>query len=230
MTGDRRAQQERHSEHGRSEGRQLADGARELGVPLDDAQRDILLRYVDLLYVWNRAAGLTTIPRENAVRLHVLDSLAAAPVLAAAPRGAEGPVVDLGTGAGLPGLVLAVARPETSFVLVESNRKRCSFLLEALRVLALANVRVVESAVEDLPREVLYPTVISRAFRPPAEFLQIARRLVAPGGSIVLLLADPTDEDLAALEQGIGLAVEVCRRVRLPGGIEPRAIVRFRAG
>lgn len=205
-----------------NEDRQLAGGAQELGVTLSDGQREALLRYVELLYIWNRAAGLTTIPRENAIRLHVLDSLAASPSVL------EGPVVDLGTGAGLPGLVLAIARPEVDFVLVESNRKRCSFLLEVLRILALPNVRVLESDVESLPREVLYPTVISRAFRPPAEFLRIARGLVQAGGRIVLLLADPSEQDLADLERGIGLAVEDCRRLRLPDGREPRAIVRFR--
>lgn len=206
-----------------NEDRQLAEGCADLGVDLDPPQREKLLRYLDLMYVWNRASGLTTIPRPKAVRLHLLDSLAASSSVT------TGPSVDLGTGAGLPGLVLAIAQPETAFVLVESNRKRCSFLLEAIRVLGIANARLIESAVEDLPPETLYPTVISRAFRPPAEFLVIARRLVEPQGRIVLLLADPTAADLADLEAVIGSPVEACRRVRLPGGGEPRAIVRFRA-
>jgi 16S rRNA (guanine527-N7)-methyltransferase len=205
-----------------AEDRQLAEGCAELGVDLTAAQRETLLRYLDLIYIWNRAAGLTTIPRERAVRLHLLDSLAAAPAVA------EGPCVDLGTGAGLPGMVLAIARPETSYVLVESNRKRCSFLLEAIRILPVANARLIESDVESLPEGVLYPTVISRAFRPPAEFLGIARRLVKPAGHIVLLLADPSPSDLAELERAIGVPVEQCRRLRLPGGGEPRAIVCFR--
>lgn len=205
-----------------NEDRQLAEGSAELGVHLDPSQREKLLRYLDLMYVWNRASGLTTIPRPKAVRLHLLDSLAASSSVTA------GPCVDLGTGAGLPGLVLAIAQPKTAFVLVESNRKRCSFLLEAIRVLGIANARLIESAVEDLPPEILYPTVISRAFRPPAEFLVIARRLVEPQGRIVLLLADPTAAELAGLEAVIGSPVEDCRRVLLPGGGEPRAIVCFR--
>lgn len=205
-----------------AEDRQLAEGCAELGVHLTAEQRERLLRYLDLIYVWNRAAGLTTIPREKAVRLHLLDSLAAASAVA------EGPCVDLGTGAGLPGLVLAMACPATSFVLVESNRKRCSFLLEAIRVLPVANARLIESDVESLPEGVLYPTVISRAFRPPAEFLAIAGRLVKPAGRIVLLLADPSLSDLSDLERAIGLPVEECRRLRLPGGGEPRSIVSFR--
>lgn len=205
------------------EDRRLAEGAARLGVDLQPEQGRLLLRYLDLLYVWNRLAGLTTIPREKALRLHLLDSLAALPSVT------EGPCLDLGTGAGLPGLVLAVAAPRTSFVLVESNRKRCSFLLEAVRVLGLSNVRVLESAVENLPADVAYPTVLSRAFRPPPEFLRIAARLVASGGRIVLLLADPSEADLEELEKAGGFPVEECRRLVLPEGNEPRAIVSFRS-
>lgn len=205
------------------EDRRLAEGAARLGVDLRPEQGRLLLRYLDLLYVWNRLAGLTTIPREKALRLHLLDSLAALPSVT------KGPCLDLGTGAGLPGLVLAVAAPGTSFVLVESNRKRCSFLLEAVRVLGLSNVQVLESAVEDLPAGVVYPTVVSRAFRPPPEFLRIAARLVASGGRIVLLLADPSEADLKELEDASGLPVEECRRLVLPEGNEPRAIVCFRS-
>jgi len=200
----------------------LRAGCGEMGIALSPEQDERLLRYLDLLYVWNRAAGLTTIPRENAVRLHVLDSLAA---LLAVDRG---PCLDLGTGAGLPGMVLAIAAPSTDFVLAESNRKRCSFLLEVIRVLGIRNARVVHGDVESLPRDVLYPIVISRAFRPPAEFVAIAARLVAPGGRVVLLMADPSDEAVAALAAGSGMRVEECRRLRLPVGLEPRSIISLR--
>lgn len=201
----------------------LRAGCLELGVALSPEAEGKLLRFVDLIYVWNRAAGLTTIPRDNAVRLHVLDSLAALGAID------QQPCLDLGTGAGLPGLVLAMASPATSFVLVESNRRRCSFLLEAVRVLALGNVRVVESSVEALPQDIRYPLVISRAFRPPAEFLDIAAGLVESGGKIVLLLAEPTEDDLAGLAGSVGMPVETVSRLQLPGGGEPRAIVSFRA-
>lgn len=206
-----------------AEDRLLELGAIDLGVLLGAEQRGAMLRYLDLMYVWNRAAGLTTIPRGNALRLHLLDSLAAAFSVT------EGPCVDLGTGAGLPGVVLAIAKPELRFVLVESNRKRCSFLMEAVRVLSLANVAVVESSVEELPVDFLHPTVISRAFRQPPEFLRIAKRLVQPRGHIVLLLADPSSDNLADLEAGSGMAIQESRRIRLPGGGESRTIVSFRA-
>ena len=126
-------------------------------------------------------------------------------------------------------MVLAIASPTTGFVLAESNRRRCSFLLEAIRVLELRNVRVVQGDVEALPHEPRYPVVVSRAFRPPSAFLAIAIRLVAEGGRVVLLMADPSKDDLAALEKESGMLFEGCTRLRLPRGNEARAIVSFRA-
>jgi 16S rRNA (guanine527-N7)-methyltransferase len=199
----------------------LREGCDELGVSLSASQHDALLRYLDLLYVWNRSAGLTTIAQPDAVRLHLLDSLAAVDAVT------NGPCLDLGTGGGLPGIVLAVVRPALSFVLVESNRRKCSFLLEVVRSVSLPNVCVVESDYDRFVPDQLFPTVISRAFRPPAEFLAISRRFVAPQGQVVLLLADPPDSELAALAHETGFRVESCRRLRLPRGGEPRTVVRF---
>jgi len=201
----------------------LREGCGELGVSLSETQYDKLLRYLDLLYIWNRAAGLTTIPRENAVRLHLLDCLAARFAVD------RGPCLDLGTGAGLPGMVLAIAAPAIDFVLVESNRKRCSFLLEVIRVLVVPNATVQQCDVESLPNDFRYPIVMSRAFRPPAEFLVIAAPLVASQGRVVLLMADPTQLTLDDLAAGSGMKVEGIRRLRLPGGGEPRSIVTLRA-
>lgn len=201
----------------------LANGCGELGIELTPEQLEQQIRYLDLLYVWNRSAGLTTIPRADAVRLHLLDSLAAADAWT------SGPCLDLGAGGGLPGIPLAIARPVEGFLLVESNRRKCSFLLEAIRAVGLANVRVVEGDYQRFQPGEAFPTVISRAFRPPAEFLAIAKRFVAPSGQVVLLLADPGDDEIASLAEGAGVAVETCRRLRLPGGGEPRTVVTFRA-
>lgn len=194
----------------------LRSGCDELSVVLAEAQQQRLLRFVDHIYVWNKTAGLTTIRRQDAVRLHVLDSLSALPVVG------EGPCADLGSGAGLPGLVLAIARPSLDVTLVESNRKKCSFLHEAIRDLSLANARVFEGDARKLPDR--YSTVISRAFRPPPEFVRIALASVTQAGRIVLMLADATDAEIEALRPG-GTSIEGVRRLRLPGGGEPRTIV-----
>jgi 16S rRNA (guanine527-N7)-methyltransferase len=204
------------------EARLLAEGATALGVELGAEPREKLLRYLDRLYFWNRTAGLTTIPREEAVRLHLLDSLAAVPSVE------RGPCADLGTGGGLPGVVLAIAKADLRVVLVESNRRKCSFLREIVRELGLANAEVVQSDYAALTS--LYPTVISRAFRPPAEFLALAGRLVEPGGLVVLLLADASEEEIRRLDDSTSALSHLDhRQLKLPGGPERRSIVRFRA-
>ncbi|HXC50746.1 MAG TPA: 16S rRNA (guanine(527)-N(7))-methyltransferase RsmG [Candidatus Limnocylindrales bacterium] len=200
----------------------LEAGSRELGAELDAAQTSALLTFLDQIYIWNRLAGLTTIPRENAVRLHLLDSLAARPFVR------TGPCLDIGTGAGLPGLVLAVVLPAVRFVLVESNRKRCSFLSETSRLLRLTNVEIVQSDIRDLSRDHRYPTVISRAFRPPHEFLQIAGELVRDDGQVVMLMADPTADFLSELQRTSEFIASDEKRFVLPGGDEPRTIISFR--
>lgn len=199
----------------------LTEGSAAFGVPLTAEQQDRLLRYLDLLYVWNRTAGLTTIPRESAVRLHILDSLAALPMVDG------GPCLDLGTGAGLPGLVLAIAMPGVRFELVESNRKKCSFLLEVVRSLGLRNAVVIQADADTLPAERRFPVVISRAFRQPADFLRTAAKLVTPDGRIVLMMANPTADELQGLARLAGLELGGCRRLHLPEGGEPRTVVTF---
>lgn len=199
----------------------LSRGCTELGLDVTDAQRETLLRFVDLIYERNEAAGLTAIPREHAIRLHILDSLAARRAIE------RGPCLDMGTGAGLPGLALAIADPTIEFVLVESNRRRFAFLQDAVRVLGLSNVHVLQGDIRALPRNERYPTVTSRAFRPPVEFLRIARRIVQPAGRVVVLLAEASDEDLAEMARASRMALEGCERFRLPTGNETRTVARF---
>jgi len=201
---------------------ELGIGCSQLGVNLTENQRADLLRFLELLYAANPVAALTTIKPADAIRLHVLDSLAAS-------RAVErGPCLDMGSGGGLPGLVLAIAMPEMNFVLAESNGRRCRFLQEAVRVLGLSNVRIVQGDIRALPRNERYFTVISRAFRPPVEFLRLARKVVEPDGRIVVLLADPSDQDLEKFAHAAKLTLEQCARFRLPGGDEPRAVAAFR--
>ena len=201
-----------------SDRERLESGCAELGVVLHREQADALLAFVDRIYLWNRSAGLTTIRREDAIRLHILDSLAAAAFIE------TGPCADLGTGAGLPGLVLAIADPGRHYVLIESNRKKCSFLLETVSVLGAGNVEVVQSDVARLGAR-RFPTVISRAFRPPAEAARIAAELAEPGGTVVLMMANPEEREIEALATVCGAEVRRQLRFRLPVGNEPRAIV-----
>lgn len=202
----------------------LVRGASDLGVALGSAQATKLLAFLDLLYRWNRTSRLTSVSRGDAVRIHLLDSLSAAPLLNPGIAG------DLGSGAGLPGLPLAIARQDVRVELVESNRRRCSFLHEAVRELAISNAVVVEKDVDDLIEGgKTFATVISRAFRQPAEFLKLAHALLPVGGRAILMRGGRGDEGVVLpAELSRALERELERRFELPSGGESRSLVVFR--
>ncbi len=197
----------------------LRAAAETLGVSCSAADAESLFRYLDLLYFWNESAGLTTIDHADAPELHLLDSLAAEPLI-----GRVSTVIDIGTGAGLPGIPLAVVRPEVSFTLVDSNRRKVSFLAEAVRTLGLTNVRVrrakAEAIVESGER---FDIVVSRAFRAPAVFAEIAIGLLGDGGKIVVMTSGRQEREALAAAPA-GTTVTDRRDFVLPGGAS-RSIV-----
>lgn len=149
----------------------IAAAAASVGCPIDEDQAGALARYVDLLYTWNRSAGLTTVERDDAPELHIADSLTALPAVDRPLAGsASGPreIADLGSGGGLPGVVLAVMRPGLSVVLIERKRRKCSFLREASRVLSLHNLSVLEADTGELIHGGRrWEAVVARAFQQP---------------------------------------------------------------
>jgi len=159
---------------------QLEQGARALGVHLDAATVARMLAYVALLERWNRRFNLTAI-RDRAAMIpgHLLDSLAIAPRL----HGRR--IADVGSGAGLPGLVLAMALPGIDVLMLDSNGKKTRFVREALRVLELANAAVVQSRVEDYRPEAGFDTVVCRAFAPLPRIVELAGHLCDPDGIIL---------------------------------------------
>lgn len=207
----------------RSEGPEvsrLLAGAAQLGVPLtgDDASR--LLAFLDLFYSWNDYAGFTSIPRSEAIRLHLLDSLALLPDLREAKL-----VVDLGSGGGMPGLPLAVCLPRARFALVESRRRRCSFLREAIRHLGLGErVDVFEADAREFGSTIRESAdvVVARAFVGPEELCRIAAPLLKTAGHLVVMAGD-REISLPAGSTS-GFTVERSRRLGLPGGAERRSI------
>ncbi len=202
----------------------LRRGASELGVELDDGSAQRLLSYLDSLYRWNRKTRLTAVARSDALRLHLLDSLTALPLL---PLGAR--LADLGSGAGLPGLVLALARPDLDVSLVESRRRRCSFLSEVVRESGVDNCRVLNRRAESLVEEGrVFDCVISRAFKTPVEFVRLAASLVHAGRGRVLVMSGPAPglaEEVCARVAGVEF--EECRDVVLPDGGERRMVWSF---
>jgi len=162
--------------------RRLADA----GFELAPEQARALARFLELLARWNRVHNLTAIrDPQAAVERHLLESLALAPLL----RGER--VADIGTGAGLPGMPLAIAEPSRHFTLIESRAKRVAFLRHVAGDLGLANVTVAHGRAEDLRPEQPFDTVLARAVAPPAELLALSAPLVAPKGVAVLSTTEP---------------------------------------
>jgi len=153
-----------------------------------------LLDYLALLVQWNQAYNLTAVrdPQEMLGR-HLLDSLSVVPYLPA------GPLADLGSGAGLPGLVIALARPERAVTLVESNGKKARFLREAVRQLGLAQVRVVQARAENLAEPGAYGCITARALGTLAQLVQFGGHLLRPDGQLLAMKGQYPADEIAAL-------------------------------
>lgn len=203
-----------------AEARALMSDARGLGVPLDAAQAAALLQLLDELADWNRAYSLTAISERGAmIRAHLLDSLSAYEDLAG------GRIADVGTGAGFPGLPLAVAAPERHFTLIDSVAKKVRFVSHAVRQLGLTNVTALHARVETLAPEAPFDTVIARAYAALPGLLASVRGLVGPQTRVVALKGRYPLAELEALPSGWGL--EAVRAAQIPGLTGARHILRL---
>ena len=177
----------------------LAAGLVALGLP-SGPLAGRLMDYLALLLRWNAAYNLTAIrdPAEM-VPKHLLDSLSIAPFV-------RGRLADIGSGAGLPGIPLALALPELEVTTVESNGKKVRFQREVQRQLGLANLHVAESRAESFAADGRFDCLVSRAFGSLAQFVRVGGHLLAPGGRLLAMKgADPVDE-VAELPAGWKLA------------------------
>jgi len=224
----------------------LQAAAGSLGVPLDDSQADRLIRYVALLERWN--AKFNLISRQDIARIwprHILDSLSIAPLLTTNPASPEKTqlgltALDIGTGAGLPGLPLAIALPAFSWRLIDRNQRKVRFLETVISQIGLENVtaRAIDLGAES-DDEFLRAAdfVVSRAVDEPARLLPMAEPLLKPAGRLVLMTAvdkggpdysagdgddsDETDSETLKrpmeLPAGCGFIVTEVRELTIPG-------------
>ena len=177
--------------------RALAGGVAALGLDVDAAAQTKLLAYIALLDKWNRTHNLTAIREpERMVTHHLLDALA---TLRHFPEAETLRLIDVGSGGGLPGVPLAIARPQWRVTLLDSNRKKAAFLRQAAAELALANVAVAAMRAEDYVPDTLFDVAISRAFAELGEFAAAARHLVRPGGHLFAMKGLYPRDELKAL-------------------------------
>lgn len=171
----------------------LAEGLDAMGLALDAPAQEKLIRYLRLIEKWNKVHNLTAVREPGQmVVLHLLDSLAVLPHVARAKT-----LLDVGTGAGLPGIPLAIARPDLAVTLLDASHKKATFLRQAKAELGLANVEIACERVERWHPARAFDVVVSRAFAEIADFVGQAAHLVAPGGAMLAMKGVNPFEELA---------------------------------
>jgi 16S rRNA (guanine527-N7)-methyltransferase len=204
----------------------LADGVRELGLDLSDAQQAKLLDYVALLAKWNAVYNLTAIrdPRQMLIQ-HILDSLSIVPHLA--PRGPSS-VLDVGSGGGLPGIVLAIVLPDWTITTNDIVHKKTAFQAQAKAELGLTNLSVVTGRVETLKPGAEVPAkfdvIVSRAFAELSDFVTLARHLVAEQGAIWAMKGVRPEGEIERLPAGAH--VEQIIRLTVPSLDAERHLIK----
>ncbi|MBY0264874.1 MAG: 16S rRNA (guanine(527)-N(7))-methyltransferase RsmG [Burkholderiales bacterium] len=188
----------------------LANGIAALDIEVTASAQQRMLDYLALVLKWNKAYNLTAVREpEKMLTHHLLDSLAVLPHL----RGPR--VLDVGTGAGLPGIPLALARPDLQFTLLDSNQKKTTFLRQAVIELKPGNVEVVCERVESWSAGRLFNTVVSRAFSELSDFIALAGRLCAKDGVVIAMKGVYPHDELAQLPQTFRLCSVV--PLNIPG-------------
>ena len=203
---------------------QLTRGLAALGLDLPPAAQEKLLAFAALLGKWNKVYNLTALRDEQQViSHHLLDSLAMLPHLGNAKR-----LADIGSGGGLPGIPLAIARPDLQVALVESNQKKSAFQQQAKIELGLANVSVHCERVEAWQPEGKCDVVVSRAFSDLAEFVKLSGHLLAEGGALLAMKGVHPYEEIAQLPAGWRVAEVI--PLQVPGVEGARHLVRVERG
>jgi 16S rRNA (guanine527-N7)-methyltransferase len=210
----------------------LSEGATAIGISLGQTALEQFAAYYRELLLWNRRINLVSekSSREIVIR-HFLDSLTAVPSITCR----DGLLIDLGSGAGFPGIPLRIALPELQLMLVESSRKKTSFLAHIVRTLPLDGVTVVRERIEALVGEKAlagsFDTVLSRAAFKLPQLIRMASFFLKERGILIAMKGGDPGEEMAEAEtilSAVGMALASCRDVRLPENDLSRKIVTYR--
>lgn len=189
----------------------LKKGVAELALELSAAQQEQLLDYLALLNKWNSVYNLTSVrdPMQM-MTLHLLDSLAALPAFAGAQN-----VLDVGAGGGLPGVVLAISKPEMKLSMIDTVHKKTAFLTQVKAELGLANVTVYTKKVQDLEVKQPFDVITSRAFADLSDFVNWSGHLLAEGGRFIALKGTAPQDERERLPEP--WKVERLQALQVPG-------------
>lgn len=196
---------------------QLENSAQQMGINLSAIHVEQLMAYLAMLAKWNKAYNLTAI-REPAemLRKHIVDSLSVLPHIVGKH------FIDVGTGGGLPGIVLAIMLPESTFTLLDSNGKKTRFLFQVKAELGLANVTVVNSRVEQYRPDNGFDGIISRAFSSLGQMHHWTQHLLAPNGRFFAMKGVYNQDEIDELPSGYTVA---CHHLLVPGEEGERHLV-----
>jgi len=195
----------------------LESGITALNLTVTDAQIEQLLAFIKLIEKWNKAYNLTAIRNpEEMAQLHILDSLAIVPHI----HGQR--IIDIGTGAGLPGIPLAICLPDIHFTLLDSNAKKTRFVQQVALELKLKNVAVIHSRVENHQPEHGYDAALTRAFAGLPEIVKLTAHLLAKDGVLLAMKGQIPEAELAQIA-----AKKSVISVSVPGSDVERCLVRI---
>jgi 16S rRNA (guanine527-N7)-methyltransferase len=198
----------------------LVDGAAHLAIQLSSTQANQLIRLLDELDDWNQRMNLTAIrERGQQITKHLLDSLAVHSHL----RGSR--IADIGTGAGFPGLPLAIVAPAMQFTLIDSTGKKLKFIEHVVQLLGLQNVQTVHTRAENYRPKERFDCILSRAVGPLATFVKWSGHLCVGGGRLLAMKGRHPAEELASIPSGWKLAA--VHRLNVPGLDEERHLVEI---
>jgi 16S rRNA (guanine527-N7)-methyltransferase len=201
----------------------LAEGLAQMGIALDSAAQSKLVAYLRLIEKWNKVHNLTAVREPGQmVVLHLLDSLSVLPHVAGART-----LLDVGAGAGLPGIPIAIARPDLSVTLLDASHKKATFLRQVKAELALSNVEVACERVEKWHPAALFDIVVSRAFAELAEFVEQAKHLLAPDGAMLAMKGVHPFEEIAKVP--VSHRVEGVVELRVPSLDAQRHLILLKA-
>ena len=198
----------------------LAQGIAEAGLPIDAQKQQKLLAYLTLMQKWNKVHNLTAVrDADEMVVLHLLDSLVVLPFIDGKA------LLDVGSGAGLPGIPLAICLPELKVPVIDSNNKKVSFMRQAKAELGIENLEVLGGRVEEIAPNHKFDMVISRAFSDLDLFISLTHQLCDAQGKWLAMKGVYPEAELAELEKNTGITASKIEELKVPGLAAQRHLV-----